>query len=199
MAASNRHLVAGWLNGRSWVAGDLLFQPLQERDIEPIRHWRNEQIPVLRQEAVLTPEQQRGWFTDCVLPTHASADPDFLLVSIRDGNQLVGYGGLTHIAWPSARAELSILLSTGRAQNPSEFEALTSNYLSWVIKVGFEELQLHRLFTETYSFRHDQIRVLEDHGFELEGRLRDHVHKGGRYVDALIHGLLNRDGGTDAT
>jgi RimJ/RimL family protein N-acetyltransferase len=53
---------------------------------------------------------------------------------------------------------------------------------------------LQRLCTETYAFRDSTIQVLEQCGFRQEGRLREHVRIGERWVDALVHGCLHDAG-----
>jgi carbamoyl-phosphate synthase large subunit len=57
-------------------------------------------------------------------------------------------------------------------------------------KITFQELKLHRLFAETYEYRHDIFPVLENKGFQFEGRLRDHIFKRGKWEDSLIHAFL---------
>ena len=62
--------------------------------------------------------------------------------------------------------------------------------LGIVRKLAFEELKLHRLYTETYDIRPFHICVLEEFGFVMEGRLKDHNIINNQYVDSIFHGLI---------
>ena len=60
-------------------------------------------------------------------------------------------------------------------------------------RYGFHELGLHKLYTETFAFRDSHIRILEEFGFQLEGKLHDHVFKNGQFWDSLMHSLLQSE------
>ena len=68
-----------------------------------------------------------------------------------------------------------------------------SIFLKMLKKICIEELNFHRLFTETYDIRPEYIAVLESHGFRFEGRMVDHVKIEGQFYDSLIHGLILED------
>lgn len=184
-----------WLAGRSWRAGPFTVDELAERDIEALRVWRNAQTSVLRQRDPISPEQQRRWYDEVVRPTHASASPSFLLVAMRraGGGDLVAYGGLTNVSWPDRRAEVSFLADTAVVADDAAYREVFLAFLAWLDGCAFDELGLHRLFTETYAYRTFHVSLLEEHGFVPEGRLRHHVVKGGEPVDSLMHGRLETD------
>jgi RimJ/RimL family protein N-acetyltransferase len=54
-------------------------------------------------------------------------------------------------------------------------------------------LDLNRLFLETYDVRKKHIQIIEDSGFVLEGRLKQHVIINGAFIDSLIHGMVKSD------
>ena len=164
---------------------------LRHADIEALRRFRNAQLPVLRQEVPLLPEQQEHWYASEVRPTHASTTPAFLLVSILEEGRFIGYGGLTHIDWTQGRAEVSFLVDPSRAGDPVRYRQDFAAFLAFLQHWAFEELGLVRLFTETYAFRREHLSILEESGFALEGHLRGHIRDPRdpeRRVDSLIHG-----------
>lgn len=61
------------------------------------------------------------------------------------------------------------------------------------IKYAFEELGLVRLFSRVLDFNAGSWRVLEKNGFQLEGILRKHIYRDGRYIDDRIYGLLKQE------
>ena len=168
--------------------------PIRYDDREPIRAWRNAQLEVLRQAAPLSAAQQDAYFQRVVLPLFEQERPDQLLFSLLRHGQLVAYGGLVHIAWPDGRAEVSFLADPGRAAEPATYRQDFRAHLRLLGQVAFEGLAFNRLFTETYDIRPAHVAILEEAGFQLEGRLRQHVQlKPGTFADSLMHGQLAAD------
>lgn len=164
--------------------------PLREEDIWPIKEWRNAQIDVLRQKRPLMDEDQRRYYEEIVRPQFALPQPPQILFSyLRDG-RCIGYGGLMNIDWDARRAEVSFLLDTSRTHDLDVYCRDFAVFLRMLKHIAFEQLDFHRLFTETYDIRPHHVAVLESNGFVPEGRMRDHVMIRGAYVDSLIHGCL---------
>jgi RimJ/RimL family protein N-acetyltransferase len=59
--------------------------------------------------------------------------------------------------------------------------------------LAFEDLRLHRLFTETWGFRTAHMENLEAAGFRREGTCREHLRVDGQRQDVVFHGLLRSD------
>ena len=172
-AASNDYLI---MPNPQLNDGDLSLRAVSLSDIEAIRQWRNAQMDVLRQRAVISMEAQRSYFETHIWPDKVSLHPRQILLAIELGGRLVGYGGLVHIAWQDQRAELSFLLEPRLEQNSAIREALFSRFLRLVQVLAFAELKLLRLWTETYAHRMEHLRTLEASGFQPEGCLREHNH-----------------------
>lgn len=187
----SRHYIC--LPKESLKIGGFSLVTVQDEHIESIRQWRNAQIDVLRQAEPITPEQQKRYFQEHIWPTLDTPHPKQILLSFLEEDQLIGYGGLVHIAWEHLRAEVSFLLNPSLSADIPIFRRYLALYLDLTKQLAFSTLGLHRLHTETYAIRTDFIQELEANGFRQEGRMRDHVHIGGSPVDALIHGCLHGD------
>ena len=61
------------------------------------------------------------------------------------------------------------------------------------VTYAFSELRLLRLTAHVFEFNVGSARVLEKNGFKLEGRLRKHLRKDDKLLDARIYGLLKED------
>lgn len=168
----------------------LSVRAVQPGHIEDIRQWRNRQMDVLRQAAVITPEQQTAYYATQVWPNMDTVQPDNILLSYEEHGSLIGYGGLVHIAWIHRRAEVSFLLSPECNTGEEHYARYFSIFLRMIKVLAFEDLGLERLCTETYAQRTHHILVLEAAGFHLEGILRNHVWIGDRPVDAHMHGCV---------
>lgn len=173
--------------------GSIVVRAVEMEDIEMIRVWRNAQMDVLRQTRAIGSEEQLAYFERAVWPDKRSDQPSNILLALLENGRLIGYGGLVHIAWDYARAEISFLLATEIADDAGVISTLFAKWLRLMQQLAFNDLGLTRLTTETYAMRTLHIRALEDAGFRQEGRLREHVRIGGRPIDAVVHGCLASD------
>ena len=164
--------------------------PIRHEDILLIKNWRNAQIHKLRQLEPLTDEMQKKYFDEIVWPTFDMKQPPHVLFSYLCDDECIGYGGIVHISWQNFRAEVSFLLEPERAESNELCSRDFSVFLELIKQIAFEDIGLNRLFTETYDFRPIHISTLEECGFQLEGRMQQHVLLDGEYHDSLIHGLL---------
>jgi RimJ/RimL family protein N-acetyltransferase len=171
--------------------GNLSLAAVQPDHIEAIRHCRNAQMDVLRQSAPITYDEQTAYYAAKIWPDMSSPRPGNILLAYLENGKFIGYGGLVHIAWEHRRAEVSFLLEPSLSQANDAYARYFSTFLHLIQAVAFDDLQLHRLFTETYATRAHHISVLESSGFRREGSLKDHVRIQDRPVDSLIHGCLN--------
>lgn len=170
-----------------------IFRRLRQDDLMKLLDWRNSQQSVLRQQSSLTPADQAQWWREHVLPSYASSQPRLFLLALDRGDGISSYGGLTNIDWVSRRAEVSFLAEPQIVKSPALYRREFLDSLLMYFDLAFSELELHRLFTETWSFRRSHIDLLESVGFQQEGVLRQHVVKDGQFFDAVIHGLLAQD------
>lgn len=176
-----------------YTVGHYDVVPLRQKDMLPIKNWRNEQIRMLRQRKPLTDDVQIQYYQTVVQALFDAEQPDQLLFSYLLDGQCIGYGGLTHIDWEARRAEVSFLLDTKRHQDVAIFKAEFCLFFDVMKQVAFQDLQLNRLFTETYDIRPYEIEAVEAAGFQREGCLREHVVIDGQFVDAIFHGCLRRE------
>jgi len=62
-----------------------------------------------------------------------------------------------------------------------------------IVGYGFEQLRLHRIALEVYSFNPRARRVYEKAGFVAEGVLRDALRFDGEWIDAAVMSVLAPD------
>ena len=173
--------------------GSILVRAIEPEHIELIRCWRNAQIDVLRQTRPITTEEQIAYFERAIWPDKEVDQPANILLGLFRNDRLIGYGGLVHIAWDYARAEVSFLLDSEIAGDDEGVSILFAAWLRQMQSLAFDDLGLSRLTTETYAMRTLHLRVLGEAGFRQEGLLRRHVRVGGRPMDAVVHGCLASD------
>jgi len=182
------------LNSQLFSHRDYSIITIQDSFIEPIRNWRNQQINVLRQIVPISVQDQKDYFEKHIWPDMHQNKPNNILLGFIEGKELVGYGGLVNIMWNHKRAELSFLMKTNLTQDEEVYSKYFINFLNLVTTMAFNEIGMHKIFTETFSMRSKHIKVLEDFGFKSEGFLREHIFLDKRYIDSQLHGLINYAG-----
>jgi len=173
-----------------YVLGEYAIVPLRKSDIFLVKKWRNAQMDILRQNIKLTDKDQREYYEHTFLPSCSSSSSAIILFSFLFENKCIGCGGLTNIDWYSRRAEMSFLVDVKRVADKRLYRKDIAAFIALIKRAAFDDLGLNRIFTETFDLRNFHILMLEENGFVLEGRMKEHVFVNGKYVDSLIHGLL---------
>ena len=168
--------------------GNRYLFPLEKEHLPRLKEWRNAQMKVLRQYILLTDFHQAKWFA------HLKKDKNQVLFALMVGKppklDFIGYCGITNIDFKNRRGEISFLVNPVRAAKKGIYKRDFLAALNMLCKYGFEELNLNKLFTETFDFRKDHLKILQEFGFRKEGKLKSHYFGGGKYFDSLIHSIL---------
>lgn len=160
------------------------FRQLDVEDLPQLRDWRNDDRlrTTAREYRLLNMVNQDDWFD------HISRSREVEMFGIEllanTGVELVGVCGLCYINWVYRIAEISIYVASDWSRS------IVEQALELLRQKAFEEFNLHRLWAEVYEFNKTNIALFEKCGYVLEGRLREHVFKLGKYHDSLIYGLL---------
>lgn len=164
------------------------FTPIKHEYIFLIQKWRNAQINILRQRKKINLRQQIAWFDSL---KNDKTQKLFAIFEKTDSKKrLIGYCGLTHIDYFNHRAEVSFLVDAKRTQIDHLYKTDMLNALLFLAKYAFLKLKLKKIFTETYEFRKNHIKILELFGFKKEGVLRSQVLLGNKFYNSIIHSLL---------
>lgn len=178
------------LKKQKFIKGDCKIVPIRTEDRYDILKWRNEQIFHLRQNKVLTKEDQDHYFSTTVAALFQQEQPTQILFSYLQNNICIGYGGLVHMNWVDKNAEISFITNT--ELKGERYAAHMSTFLSLLEDVAFKELKLHKLFTYAFDLRPHIYPILENSGFEREAVLHEHCYFEGEFRNVIIHSKLNR-------
>tara|TARA_B100001250_G_scaffold414603_1_gene454453 strand:+ start:14426 stop:14998 length:573 start_codon:yes stop_codon:yes gene_type:complete len=166
---------------------------VQRDHIQLIRKWRNEQKQVLRQKNAIKSSEQIKYYENNVWNELNLKYPSKIIMSFLYKDFLIGYGGLVNISWEDKRAEMSFLLNTSRTHNEIAYSKDMKVFIYLIKLISFQNLQLNRLYTETFSFRKNHINVLENCNFNFEGVLVNHNVINGNYVNSIMHASINNE------
>ncbi len=177
------------LDKQIFTNGEYQIVPIRDEDKYLIMQWRNEQMYHLRQNEILTKEQQEKYYKEVVDKLFEQNQPEQILFSYLHNDKCIGYGGLVHIDWNKKTAEVSFIMDTQLEKN--EFDKHWTVFLSLLEQVAFQELSLNKIFTYAYDLRPHLYKVLEKNGFVLAKILIKKILINYQYYDVFIHEKIN--------
>jgi RimJ/RimL family protein N-acetyltransferase len=169
--------------------GSFSIVPIRYEDRLDIMKWRNDQIYHLRQNSILTKEDQELYFKNVINPLKDELQPSQILFSFLKNNICIGYGGLVHINWVDKNAEISFIMDTQEEKN--NFELNWTNFLSLLEIITFSDLKFHKFYTYAFDLRPYLYKVLENCDFTKEATLTKHHLHEGKFIDVIIHSKIN--------
>jgi RimJ/RimL family protein N-acetyltransferase len=157
----------------------VFLSPIEIEDCMWVQRIRNNRDynKFFRQVGLINVQQQQIWFAKMC------SDPTQKLYSIKENREgeTIGIGGLTGIDYFSRKAELSCYTINW----VHEIDAIKT-----IVAHGFNDLNLHRIWAETFDTHEQHLKILGDIGFEAEGILKDSYWKDGKYISSFIHAIV---------
>lgn len=111
-----------------------------------------------------------------------------LAVTLKSNGKLIGNCGIRLAADGAQIGDIGYELSPDYWGQGYATEAARE-----IVRFGFEELRLHRIWAQCIADNTASARVLEKLGMQREGRLRENEHFKGRWWDTLLYGILDRE------
>jgi RimJ/RimL family protein N-acetyltransferase len=111
-----------------------------------------------------------------------------LAVVLREDDSLVGRCGLSQSVSEPDEAALWYILNRGYWRR-----GLMSEAARRLLRFGFEELGLRRVWADTDPRNAASIRLLEKLGMRREAHFRENVFVKGEWCDTLIYAILRRE------
>jgi hypothetical protein len=165
------------------------LEAIDKTQIEQIRVWRNKQISVLRQDTLISKEEQIEYFERFVFPEYSSKEPKQILLSIKRGKDFIGYGGMVNINWQTQESEISFLLSPEFAEKKDQYSTIFTEFINLIIQLASQK-SIKKLFTETFDFRVHHIRILEKACFNRKIKLLNRKIINNQMINSIIHERL---------
>jgi RimJ/RimL family protein N-acetyltransferase len=179
-----RHSKYKCLKNQEFKLDNYKIVPLRFQDKYQIMSWRNEQMFHLRQNTLLTKENQDKYFIEIISKIYDEINPNQILFSYLENDICIGYGGLVHINWENKNAEISFVLNT-KLEN--FFIEHWCTFLSLIENVAFNEIKLYKIFTYAFDLRPKLYIALEKSNFKKEATLVNHTIVNEKLVDVVIH------------
>lgn len=163
----------------------LRIRPYREDDVAellPLVGTREVAATTLRITHPYTEEDARAFL-------ELAREPDklWLAVTLRsDGRQIGGIG--LRIDPQHRHAELGYWLGV-----PYWGKGYATEASRELLRYGFEDLALHRIFATHFKHNPTSGRILKKIGMTYEGCQREHLLKWGEFVDSEMYGMLRRE------
>ena len=162
------------------------LREISRKDMVTINKWRNDENLIALLGApfrYIDIEIDEAWF-DNYLNNRSKA---VRCVIVDDKDMVIGLVSLTDIDNINRSATFHIMIGDSSHQNKGAGQFAIKEMLNH----AFNNLNLHRIQLEVLSSNDRAIHVYEKLGFVKEGTLRQVYFKNGKYVDALVMGIIN--------
>ena len=164
----------------------LMLRPLNLDDLEQIYKWRNdpEIMARTRQWRMLEWNEHLRWFNNL------DHDRDIMraitVKALSLESNMVGVCGLTHIDWVNRSAEVSIYIGDENFRR----KGVAKEAIRQLKVMAFDQMNLHRLWAEIYSFNSPGLGLFKSCGFGYEDILLDTVYRNGKYYNSHFYNFL---------
>lgn len=106
-----------------------------------------------------------------------------------DKDDMVGYIELSNIQWWNGVANLGI----GIGETKHRGSGYGKEAMKLILDFAFEELNLHRIQLNVFSYNKGAISLYEKLGFSREGVYREFIHRDGQRWDMYLYGILRQE------
>lgn len=166
------------------------LRAIEKDDLPRFVNWLNDP-EVRRNLQLFLPlglAQEEEWFKN-ILQRPVEEQP--LVIEIKKENLWLPVGNVGLFAFRNAdrAAEIGIFIG----EKPYWDKGYGTEVMQLMLRFGFNELNLNRIFLRVYQTNLRGIRSYEKAGFKTEGRLREDRYMDGRYVDVFIMSVLRSD------
>ena len=167
------------------------LRAVEAADLEQLLEWRNqpEYRLFFREYRELNRESQKRWFETKVLGDEHTRM--FSIIQLSSG-ELIGACGLCYIDWINRCADFSIYIGKDGLYIDDQYAVDAGRDMA---KYAFEELNLHRLWTEIYEIDEKKKALFKTLHFTHEATHKQTHWTQGKWVDSWYYRLI--DGETE--
>ena len=161
------------------------LRQIEESNLIKLRDWRNSPYirAYTREYRPLNMLNQKMWFESL----HVDKSNIMFAIEKKNDKEIIGCCGLTYINWKEGHGEISIYIGEEKWQE----KGYASDTINLLLKFGFCELRLHRIYAIIFEYNEASIKFFEKKEFKFEGRHRESRFWDGKFHDELVYGILD--------
>ena len=131
---------------------------------------------------------EERWF-EKMLERPAEEQPFAIELIEPAGYRLIGNCSLFEVNWRVRSSEVGLFIGDKACWN----KGYGTEVMGLLLKIGFETLNLNRIYLRVHADNKGGIRAYEKAGFIHEGSFRQGVYQGGEYRDMLFMSVLRSE------
>jgi RimJ/RimL family protein N-acetyltransferase len=171
-----------------FIVGDRIYlRPLEVEDVDSFVLWLNDEE--IREYWGKTSPLSKINEKEYLKRIYKDDRNVRLGIVLKESDQLIGAIGLHDISIPHRNAELGVLIGNKSCWS----KGYGTEAMNLMLKHGFDQLNLHRIYLFVLDFNPRAIRAYEKVGFKKEGVFRDHGYKDGKYCDDYAMSILESE------
>jgi len=178
------------------IGNRVILRPFENQDIEPMITILNEpelkkltgSVTNDRDANIEMDEEERKRVEDWYKSRNDQTDRLDLAIVMKETNQIIGELVFNEYDDCTNNVNFRVLISQSYRNR-----GLGSEAIQLFVQYGFEELCLHKISLEVFSFNPRAERVYTKIGFKLEGIKREDFKYNDEYIDTKIYGLLRSE------
>lgn len=157
----------------------ITLRNIKESDLENLRRWRTspEVTKYLFTDQAITEEEQQVWY-------HEIKDSIYWIINFK--NVDIGYASLNKIDTQNRTADPGVYIGELEYRGIG----LGGGILRMIENYAFETLEMHKLYGYVLYENYPALRIYSKNGWQLEGFLKDHVLKHGKFFNVYIMSLF---------
>lgn len=165
-----------------------LLRQLSLTDTDSIVRWRNNPSVKknLYSQEELNPQQHIAYFEKYI---KTGKCVQFIIVENGENQRDVGTTFIKNIDHDNHNGEYGIFIGEENARG----KGIAASATYEILKYGFEELKLHRIYLTVMADNFPAIRTYEKVGFMKEGVMREEFLRYDGYVDIVMMAMLKSD------
>ena len=167
----------------------LILRELRRSDAADVLVFRGDPIVQKYDDPVIHTEAEAQTFIDELHEEYRARAGINWAVTRSDLDVVVGIFSLHHWSRHHRRAEAGYGLARA-----CWGQGIASEALRAILRFGFGQLDLNRIYAQTIADNHESVRLLERLGFRREGTFRRHSWEDdGTFHDSAMYGLLREE------
>ncbi|MCZ2392875.1 MAG: GNAT family N-acetyltransferase [Chitinophagales bacterium] len=174
---------------RPFLVGNKIYlRPIDLDDVnEDYLNWINDG-EVIKLLATVTPTA-KFQLEDYVKSILNNPNYVFFAISVKDSNKHIGNVKLGPIDWINRTSNYGLMLGDKKSWG----KGYAQEAFILLLQYAFDKLNLHKVWDVATVSNVASIKANQKVGFTIEGNLKKHLYKNGKYEDGVILGLLAED------
>ena len=162
------------------------LSPIDENDAEKFTEWLND-LEITQYLSAMYPRvinaKNEKEFLERLAKEH-----NYSIIDI-ENNELLGNCGFINIDNLNQNSEIGIFIGNKKYWN----EGYGTEVLSLLLDFGFKVLNLHNISLRVVSFNPRALKVYENIGFKIIGKMRESILMGNERYDMIYMDILNSE------